>query len=124
MATTTTYDPSAYWLKLLSRRYNAWCNWNAKFEVYWEASVKSRPLLDDGTPDYSSPAPCPVPYPKGRPSKNSKYSAYDACAMLRREHGIEISSKDLGTVREWRAVLVAMGRKRVKPLPKCNRLEN
>lgn len=108
------------YLKVLSRRYNSWCNWSAKFEAYWEAHLASRPLDKDGNPDFRSTKPSPLPYPKGRPSKNSKYAAYEACHFFRDYYNVHVDREDIGTVREWRAVLLAMGKKNVKPLPKCN----
>lgn len=107
-------------LKVLKRRYNAWCNWQAKWEVYWAAYMASRVRNEAGEIEWDVPAPCPVPYPKGRPSKNSKYSAYEACHFFRTHHGVTMATEDYGTVREWRNTLLALGVKNVKPLPKCN----
>lgn len=113
--------------KLLKRRYDAWCRWCAKFEVYWAAKQAVRPKDPvTGEHDYSVPCPEPaVPYPARRPSKKSKYAAYEACDWFRRGLGllapVSVPAEDLGTVREWRAVLVALeGNLKVKPLPKCN----
>lgn len=122
-------NETARHLKILKRRYNSWCNWNAKWEIYWAAFLDAAPKDAEGNVDWEAirelgrqrrDVPCSVPYPKGRPSKNSKYSAYSACHFLRNQYEIEMDKDDYGTVREWRNVLIAMGVRNVKPLPKCN----